>query len=264
MFYRLLLFIVCLLAQNILWAQFSSTVRSARPGQSLDPFSVGKGVYQWQNGFYSSGINQAEADFQQRSWSNRAVFRVGLTERLEINGAWNYQSKVQRFPNDTLHRNGIAQNAVGVRVALQEARGMLPALGAQIGLQFPALSSAYRNAYIAPIMVLIGSGQFSERLGYTFNLGMSYDGQGPKPRGLYTLNLAYSFAERWSVFVENYGNFTDLQFETGWNGGLAYLLHPNLQLDFYGGAGCNTLDGILQEDYFLSLGFTWRFHKRAS
>lgn len=249
--------IFLLLLQSPVWAQFNATVRSARPGQSIDPYSVGKGVYQLQNGLYAGGSNYKGEDIKYRYFSNQAVFRVGLSERAEANIGWNYRNE-QRQVNDSLFRqDGTELNAIGLRLALQEAKGAFPALGAQISLRFPALGLAYRNNYLAPTMILTANGDLNPKWNYTLNLGLVYDGASPQAAGIYTANLAHNLSDKWSVFIESYGNFSDTHFENRWDAGIAWLVANDFQLDFYGGAGYN--DELW--DYFCAVGISWRYAK---
>lgn len=253
--YRFLPFLSLLLIQSPIWAQSNSTIRSARPGQSLDPYSVGKGVYQLQNGFYAGGSNYTEEDLQYRYFSNQAVIRIGLSERFEINAGWNYRDEQRQLRDSLFRQDGTELNAMGMRFVLQEAKGDFPALGAQVGLRFPALGKAYRNNYLAPTMTLIANGTFASKWSYTFNLGLVYDGISPQAAAIYTANLGYNLSDNWFVFVENYGNFSNTHYENRWDAGIGWLITPDLQIDFYGGAGYNNA----LWDYFCSVGVSWRY-----
>lgn len=83
---------------------------------------------------------------------------------------------------------------------------------------------------------------------------MNFNGNDAKPNGIYVANISYSINSKWGTFIENYGNFTNSNFENRWDTGLAYLLNDNLQLDIYGGAGYNNN----RIDYFISIGISWR------
>jgi hypothetical protein len=56
------------------------------------------------------------------------------------------------------------------------------------------------------------------------------------------------------VFIENYGNLQQSDFDSFLDGGIAYLINNNLQLDLYSGFGKN--DEV--KDFFVSAGISWR------
>ena len=77
--------------------------------------------------------------------------------------------------------------------------------------------------------------------------------------GGYVVNLSFPITEKLGGFVETYGNYNPNQygeddFSILFDGGLAYLLNPDLQFDVSTGVGDN--DGV--NSWFVDLGVSWR------
>src|SRR5690606_721302 len=86
-----------------------------------------------------------------------------------------------------------------------------------------------------------------ENHGLTINLIPIFNINGNAPtRNDYTLAYSWSFADKWAVFIENYGTVyfnamhTDY-FNTYVDGGFSYLVNNNVQLDVLGGYGSNQI-----------------------
>jgi hypothetical protein len=148
---------------------------------------------------------------------------------------------------------------LGTRIHLAESGKKHFALGTQITLRLPIQGPAYKTDRIAPRVTLIASRKFTKKVSCTINAGIENNGIDNYIQGNYVLNGSYSITNKWNVFIENYGLFTKELQETRCDAGFAYYARPNLQIDAYAGYGLNKG----RQDYFVSLGFSWRFLKWA-
>ena len=150
-------------------------------------------------------------------------------------------------------RYGISNLMIGIRYQIAEGKGLTPSIGFQFRLRLPVANRYYRIDNVAPSFVFVTSQQWS---GFTLitNWGGSWNGTSAIPSGNYTVNLSYAFTPRVGLFLENYGTVTSGNFETRFDGGVAWLVTNNLQLDLLAGVGRN--HGL--NDYFVSTGFSWR------
>ena len=87
-------------------AQFNETIRTGRPGQSINPFTVGRGMLQFQQG-YTFDKSETETDANRLMFMNGVrenstfenVIRYGIMERVEINAAIDYKWNYVRLDN---------------------------------------------------------------------------------------------------------------------------------------------------------------------
>lgn len=239
-------------------AQFNESIRTGRPGQAIDPFAVGMGVFQTETGFDIAGFNNSKKDYSGLSYIPNTVLRFGVGKRVDVNAMLEYRSETFEQYRVTYSQSGLSYSSLGARINFSESSGNRPSLGMQMSIKLPILSEAYNSKYLAPKIILVGSEKISERLGLVLNLGIDYDGNSPKPQGLYVINLAYTLSDILAVFVENYLSFTEDYFEPRFDVGLGYLMNKNLQLDIYGGYSFHEN----RANYFGSIGFSWRIFNR--
>ena len=251
----LLFFLSAPLAIPLL-AQYNETIRSGRPGISIGPYTVGKNVFQIQTGLILGGAQpEDEADGETSLIAESTVIRFGLTRTLEVSTAFTFsRDKTENASGETT-RSGLSQADVGFRVDLYEGQGIVPTVGFQSRLKLDILSKDYDPAHLGIVCLFITTQKLTQQLSLTTNWGAVWNGNDPDPRGLYILNLSFPIAGNLGGFVENYGSVKSSNFDTRFDGGLAYLVNNDLQLDISGGYGKN--DGV--SDYFIDAGVSWRF-----
>jgi len=234
--------------------QTSETIVSGRPGQAMATATLGKNVFQIETGFDYSGFSTKSSPINGKTVLNGTLLRFGFTENFEVHSGWEFRQD-QKFSDDSLvwEANGVSFSTVGCRYHLLDGDGLKPSLAYMVSLKLNILDPEYNDDHVAPQIVLSGSSSLTDKVGLTLNLGVDFDGTSGDPAGLYVLNIAYSLGDKLSAFVENYGSFDKNNFETKFDGGLAFLVSNNLQLDMLGGYSSN--DPI--SDYFVSVGVSW-------
>lgn len=248
---HLLLFFIIISITNS-FGQFSETIVSDRPGQSNSPNTVGKMVLQLQTGMEFGGYKSD--NFKTNYFSLPAVIRFGITDKIELQTLWGYQS--WRFDNEFMVR-GINMANFGLRFNIFEETEKAPALGFEFIYKTRMIAKDYKPDHPSTKFNIMASKGLSDLISITTNLGADFDGDGDQPDGFYTLNLVLSVNDQLSVFFENYGNFNGDYFDTFFDFGGAYILNDDLQLDLYGGFGYN--DDIF--NYFVSGGVSYRIIK---
>jgi len=103
-------------------------------------------------------------------------------------------------------------------------------------------------------MVFVANWRLPKSMSFASNWILSYSGDDPYPTGKYVFNFAFPIYRKLSGFVENYGQLSQKIFQTRFDGGFAYLVNNNVQLDMFAGYGSNQS----VNDYFVSLGVSWR------
>lgn len=145
-------------------AQYTEVINTNRPSQSMGAFSVGKNVYQWEQGIsFRQGRFDAFNNSAFNGLGTQIQLRVGVfKEQMELIGTIDYQLDKLSFTNtsgdNTSKRNGIRDLAVGVKYLVFDPfrntekykpnlysyhannkirwRDLLPAVSLYVGAQF--------------------------------------------------------------------------------------------------------------------------------
>jgi hypothetical protein len=250
--------IASLMFTQIGFGQYNETIRSGRPGQSIGPFTVGKGIFQIQSGVDVYGFNNKTTDFEGNGFVHNTVMRYGLAERFEVSALVDYRAENFKTTGGETDLSGLSAFDIGGRYQFFSGEGLVPTLGFQLRFRLPVLSKDYEIDNIAPRFLFVTHQKLSDTFTFVTNFGGSWNGVNSIGTGFYVLNLSFPISGKLGGFVENYGNVSDGNFDTKFDAGLAYLCNNDLQLDVLGGLGKN--DGV--SDYFVSVGFSWRTKRK--
>ena len=262
----LFILLICLAHCAEVFSQYTEAKSSSRPGQAYPTSTVGNRVFQFETGF---DFNEAKTSkyFFSRSFLNSTLLRFGLGRNYEVQlglGMSNdYYSEAENL-NST--QSGITLTSLGWKQHILDADGLKPALSYQFAVKLTLLDGNYGYDNFAPQFILAGSGKLTDNIGYSITSGTNWDAYSNIPVWNYAAAIGFGLIENLSGFVESYGN---IDFTTGsakniefkFDGGFAYLLKDNLQLDLYGGYTKPDDTSI----YFISAGLSWRtvtFHEK--
>lgn len=245
--------IICfILSFSPVFAQYSETIVSDRPGQSNSPYTVGKMVFQLQTGLQVGGGNAD--NYKRNDLEIPAFIRFGITDKIEVNTLWGLRNTTTERFNQEFKSSGFNMANFGLRFNIFKETEKVPALGFEFTYKTKMVGEDFKPDYASTRFNIMASKGFSDLIGLTANLGTDFDGYGDAPAGFYTLNLVLTVTDELSVFFENYSFFNGDYFDTYFDFGGGYLLNNNLQLDLSGGFGYN--DDIF--DYFISGGVSYR------
>lgn len=253
-------FIFTLLAYSTAYAQYGETIRSGRPGQAIGPFTVGARVLQFQAGadYAAYKTRGFFGDTDGRTISSDLLVRYGVTERFEMSVGIAYKNdKTTRsgvFGESTSIDEGINAFSVRVRSNVYVGKGAIPTVGFQFNMALPAVSEDFRPMQVAPKITAMTGQKFGKRVSFTTNWGAVWDGRSEVPRAFYVLNVGVDITDFMGVFIEHYADMGGNSWNGSIDGGFAFLVTPNLQLDVLGGYG--PFD--VQDDWFVSTGISWR------
>jgi hypothetical protein len=249
----LLLNIVFLISpSNKLYAQYGDVLRTGRPGQAIGAYTVGNNILQYQHGFeYNSYTNSSYSPY---GFNTTQIIRFGILEALEISTLIEYQYQEQKFETETTYQSGIKNLQLGFRFHINDQKGWVPATAFQMRLKMPSISKDYESKYLAPIMIFVTNWGLPKKMNIATNWVLSYNGNDAIPTGKYVVHFGFPIYNKLKGFTENYGQLKGSVFETRFDGGFAYLINNNFQLDLYGGYGSN--NGV--QDYFVNTGISWR------
>ncbi len=258
---RALIISVLVFASQVLHGQYNESIRTGRPGQAIGAFTVGKNILQFQQGI--DFVSFTNPLYTPLGVTSNNVVRFGILEAFEISALVDYQYDRQSYETETEIQSGLSNLHLGFRAHINDQNGWIPSTAVQLRLKMTCLSEEYQINHMAPAMVLVAGWGLPQDLSITTNWILTYSGNDPVPTGKYVLNFAFPVYKKLSGFIENYGQVRGSVFQTRFDGGLAYLVNNNFQLDLAAGFGSN------QEvrDYFVSTGISWRiasFRKTGS
>lgn len=256
----------------IISAQYAEKIVSGRPGQSNGPFGVGKNIYQVQSGFtYKKRIYKPSSfKIKDESFSNTSVFRIGILEKTELRGGYNFNfietSKVS-YPEPNSNSGYIQESkynlenlSLGIRQNLLSQKGVIPATGFQFTALFDE-NATFKSDIILYQFRLLLQHKIIENLILNTNLTAVYQSQNFD----YTFSLQYALSQKTRFVAEMFGTKFNENFSLGvgfynnFDVGFGYFVTDNFILDFSIGHGY-FFD--VQNNYFISTGFSYRINKR--
>jgi hypothetical protein len=230
-----ILLIVGLVFTPVVMAETPELVTD-RPDQTESTEIVPKGFVQTELGF--GDADAADATFA-------GLARIGLSERIEL------RVGLDEFflsgPEDAVDMSIGAKFRLAGERDWRPAIAVIAALNQKLGNSLSPVSDGLR-----PSFRFAFSHTLSERLSLGYNAGVSWDeivstvGMPAVPdkelesRFLWTAVLGIGATERVGFFVEAFGDSglsDDGPTETALDGGVTFLVRPNVQLDVFVGAG---------------------------
>lgn len=259
--------IIILLVREVR-GQFAETIASDRPCATNAATTVGARVLQIQVG----------GDFTQLSPTNKwdrgfmggsvdAAIRIGILERFELNFATGY---LNLNSNTRTYSDQEDFNfAIRARANVLKSDGAIPAIGLYAEAIFPKKGTANYTDNIGSRFLLLIEQQIESRIKLSSNIGMYVLGS---PQLHYTLNLSVAVSPIATIYVEHYGLYfgrysPDLFAlepvrHDFWyprvNGGVAFLVGHDLQLDIQSGFGKWLVGALPQKDWNVGAGISYR------
>jgi hypothetical protein len=242
------------------FAQYTETINSNRPGNSQGAFAVGYNVLQLELGL-GYGKEKHELLFTDaNAFSVEYAARYGLLmERLEINAIGSYQSNNVTFDNSivsgTFKQSNFKLNSIGAKYLLYDPyrkrelekpnlysyhanfkfrwRELIPAVAVYAAANFDSEDNPFSpefEATISPRFGVITQNNFNG--GWVFVTNFLVERITTDfPSYSYLLTLTHAFNPKFSMFLENEGIFSDFYADQLFRGGAAYLLNTEFSLD---------------------------------
>ena len=226
--------ILFLLFTISLYAQDNEQVEliGDRPDQTESAFVLPKGYFQFEDGF----VNEYESSDVQNIAYSSMLLRYGLLNNMELRFGTDYLKTKQELFDDF---SGFAPIYMGAKIHVQEEKGWIPQI-AFLGHITIANTGAkdYLQKYHSSQMVLTFNHTLNDKISVGYSLGVEFPSEIYDAIGTYTLVTGFALTEKMSAFAEIYGDFSkNMYADNKVNGGVTYLVLPNLQLDFAGGFG---------------------------
>lgn len=213
-------------------AQTTPDIETDRPDQTETPFSVGRNMFQAENGFSVWKLPN-KITYQNIT----SLLRYGLSEKFELRA----EISRDRFNNEGIvfDEKGLVPIEIGFKANLTEEKGIIPKTSLIAHLALPTVASkSFKGNYYSPNFRFTMQHTLSKKQSLSYNLGGEWGSDDGAFTPLYTLASGYDFSKLVYGYVELFGFFP--QRETAEHtlaGGFAFLVKPNLQFDISGGVG---------------------------
>lgn len=254
--------VFCLIVNlnNILNAQIVEDIITDRPDQTESAATIPKNHIQFEAGG-TFDVDKSENSIMTKNYSAPSVLiRYGLLNNVELRLGSEYsQEKIFFNETEMSDNKGFAPLYLGTKIGLIKEKKIIPQTAVIIGLQIPFEKNNIFQPEKAGIEYrLTMKHTLNETFTLSYNLGGEWDGDEKKTTALYTLSLGISLADKLGMYAESYGFYSkNSTADNRMDGGLTYLLMPNLQGDVSAGFGINETS----PDYYLGLGMSYRIPK---
>ena len=275
-----LFLISCLLATTSLKAQYTDIINSNKPGFSESPYSVGKGVYQFESNFFLKNLTTGPPFSIPQSFGVDLLFRTSLfLEKLELNTHVTFQKDrvaIENIFNSNYFSSGISKFTIGAKYLLfkptykdvsKEIRSwkrrkefdkkrFIPSVAIYLGINSDFINEIHKTGNITPKVGVL----LQQNLTNDFNLisNIFYDKIGTEFSEIsYIISATHNFVDRWSGFIEHQGIILKHQKNLNLGAGLTYLFNKDIQI--------NTSARFIQEGrsrgFYGSIGVSYRIDK---
>jgi len=232
----------------------SPPISPDRPGVGTPPSLVPNRLFQIETGFLYAQKEDDVTRYKTLSYG-QLLLRYGVFSVAELRLETDY---TQAKTDSSSARNsviGLGAIRLGSKMALYGGKGIVPQISFLGNLTLPYFGKQeLKPSKIAPSMYLLMQNSLAENLSLGYDFGLEWYGDNSSPAVFYAISLGRNFTDKFSCFAENYGYFFSGSSRLYADGGFAYLLRKNLQVDVYGGIN---LQGEKKYTH-ISAGIAWR------
>lgn len=245
------------------YSQSPENIASDRPGNAYTSTAVGSRVFQFQNGIDFNTLKFDNNFPEPSKFTNATIFqsnliRYGIGAKNEINAAIDYTRLESNRSTFGDPRTGISKLGLAYRRNFTEKLLKSSSIGMLAQINFNDILNEFKNSNPDAFVLVLTQTPISKIFALTTNLGFDFSDQqgqsGLTSNFLYTINLGFGIKGNLSGYIESYGAYSNGNNNLYIDGGIAYLISPNVQLDLYGGFSSDQ-DFI---EYFVSTGISWR------
>ena len=231
-----------------------------RPGEAETVSIVTPGAIQLESGFTFERETKTGDPKTNSVTVPQLLVRMGLLPNLEVRLA--ADGYIHEDRTEARNRESGTDLELGSKIRLIDQAGMWPTIGLLASVSFPTGGSAVTSDGVDPRGRLL----LNWELGQHYSLDANLDFGGPTEgvndsRRIFevtpVLSLERALTDRLNAFIETFSTFKDRGEEDEYtvDGGVTYLVHDNLQLDFSAGLGLNQP----APDFFFGFGMAWRY-----
>jgi hypothetical protein len=227
-----------LAAQNV--------INTDRPDQSDGTHIVEKNLIQVETGLQYSKFDEVTS-----GCDNVTLIRFGVTRRFEVR-LLNQYSVVK----DIISTSGFRPPTISFKNQICDQKGLLPKITFVSYFHLPiTISPAFKGDHLGYTFTLAGRHDLTPKMKIYSNLGINRDQESTDTNYLATLEINYNVTDRFSCFVEYFGNYAANTSSTnGMDIGFIYAFKNNFAVDL--AVGSPTMNLTLNK--FISFGISAR------
>lgn len=246
---KIYILIILVVFTNQLTAQ---QIVTDRPDQTEASSTVPKGSLQIESGIQNT-FTEDGIERERQFLAPTTLFRYGLTKGIEIRVLNQFESVKNQILGKKI--NGISDLELGTKIQLLRKENINTEIAFLSHLIIPTGSTGLSNQFYGTINKLSISHHLSKNVDLGYNLGYNYFGTGSGDL-TYTLSFAIGISDKVGIYLEPYGELTELKtYVSNFDAGFTYLVKNNLQLDF------SFCTGINHRMNYISTGFSWNIKK---
>jgi len=251
-------------------APLEGTIATDRPGFADTTFVVPRGHFQLELGYTYTDDSEVGTRARDHAFAQTNL-RIGLLDNLEFRTLWSGYSMTEtefettsrwagRHIRATDRDDGAGDMTLGLRTQLLKNDGLVPDLTFLTDLSIPVGTNSKTAGDVVPDVRLAYGWALTEKL-RLYGVGIAAVPVSDGERFFQaagSAGLSYAWTDRFGTFVEYYGIFPGRKDEDcahNLDGGFAFLLSDNCQLDFSAGVGLNEQ----APDYFVGIGISFRW-----
>ncbi len=230
-----------------------------RPDATESAVAVPLGTLQIETGAFYTSFEENNIKHEVLGY-NTTLLRYGILNNLELRLGWNFEEGRTTINGTKMNdiTSGFSPLLTGIKINVVQKNGWIPAIAFLGHLVLPVTAGKdYRPETTGVNFRFSVDHTISEKSSIAYNLGAQWGDDSPEAAYVYTFVYWYSILENLGVFAEVYGDFPENSKANHFcNGGLAFLVMNNLQLDASIGTGITNGQNLL-----LSAGVSYRIPK---
>ena len=271
---------IFLFSFSSIYSQYTNVINSNKPGFSESPYSVGKGVYQFESNLFWRNTSIEPTFSRPQSFGLDLLFRTSfLSEKLELNTQISYQRDEITFKNiftSSYFTNGFGRFTIGAKYLLfqqeyedktKEVRSwkrrnafdkkrLIPSVAIYAGLNTDMVNDIYKTGSLSPKAGILLQNNLNSEFNIITNVFYDYIGT-DFAEFSYIITGTINISDRWSTFFENQTIFQKEQTNYNLGTGLAFLYSRNLQVN---ASGRFLFEGKSQ-GFYAGFGVSYRIDK---
>ena len=271
-------FLFFLFVFSTTYSQYTDVINSNKPGFSESPYSVGTGVYQFENNLFLRNSSVTPPFSIPQSFGFDMLFRTSfLLEKLELNTQLTYQrDEIRSTFNSNYFNDGLSKFTIGAKYLLFEPvykditkeirswkkrnafdkKRLIPSVGIYLGMNTDIVTEIYKTNNMTPKVGILLQHHLTNDLNVISNV--FYDKIGTDfSETYYVISATQNFSRRWSGFIEHQAIFQKYQEKFNYGIGFVYLLSHNFQINISG----RFLQEGNSEGFYNAFGMSYRIDK---
>ena len=223
-----------------------NVINTDRPDQSDGTHIVEKNLIQLETGLQFSKFDEATTGFD-----NVTLIRFGVTRHFEVRLLNQYS-----IVNDSSKTSGFRPPTISFKNQLCVQKGLLPKITLVSYFRLPVtFSPAFKGDHLGYTFTFAGRHDLTPKMKIYSNLGINRDQESTDISYLATLEVNYNVTDRFSSFVEYFGNYAvQTSSSNGMDFGFIYAFKNNFAVDLAVGAPTMSL----ASNRFISFGISAR------